>query len=90
MPDGFIKTSVSFDPELLEKAKTLAARKGFGTSFSAYLATLLRKDLAEDQVGASLTMREAVAGPKPLPPPKRPVTYRKPARKQKGGPGQSN
>jgi hypothetical protein len=40
-----INTSLSFEPDLLDDAKTIARLAGFTHSFSAYVADLIRKDI---------------------------------------------
>lgn len=44
---GSHKTSISLDAELMVRAERRAAALGFANSFSAYIAKLIRDDVAE-------------------------------------------
>lgn len=46
MPRTHTNVSVSITPELMKAAKQAAANKGFGNSFSAYVAKLIADDIA--------------------------------------------
>lgn len=48
MPRKHKQVSISITPELLKRAHARAEQMGFGNSFSAYVAKLIRNDLAGD------------------------------------------
>lgn len=80
---GYHKTSISLEPDLAQRAVERAAALGFGNSFSAYVAKLIRDDIAER--GALAESPDAVRTQiKPLP--GGPVHYTKrPPPKRKAG-----
>lgn len=47
------KTSISLDPDLVIRAKKVAAKRGFRHSFSAYLAKLIEDDLASEDAATT-------------------------------------
>jgi hypothetical protein len=56
-----INTSLSFDPELLEDAKTIAKLAGFRHSFSAYVSELIRKDIEWRTTGRSQKLNQLLS-----------------------------
>ena len=46
MPRTHTNVSLSITPELMREAKEVAEAKGFGNSFSAYVAKLIADDVA--------------------------------------------
>lgn len=48
-----VKTAISLTPVVLNWAKNLAEKKGFGSNFSAYVADLIRRDQEHAQAGES-------------------------------------
>jgi hypothetical protein len=62
---GYHKTSISLDPDLAQRASDRANALGFGNSFSAYVAKLIREDLAEGDALAESSAATTPANPKP-------------------------
>jgi hypothetical protein len=48
-----VKKSISLSIVVAEWADALAAKKGFGSNYSAYIADLIRRDQERDNVGDS-------------------------------------
>lgn len=68
MSRQYQSTAISLHPELLARAKSRAAKLGFATSFSAYVAKLISEDLASraeadkpDSVAIMAAADEAIA-----------------------------
>jgi hypothetical protein len=75
---GSHKTSISLDADLMAKAERRADALGFGNSFSAYIAKLIRDDVAS-RPALDETPLPAVGHPTA----EHKVTYRKSFRKPK-------
>lgn len=56
-----INTSLSFEPELLEDAKTIAKLAGYRHSFSAYVSELIRKDIEWRTTGRSQKLTQLLS-----------------------------